>query len=259
MRAWLRHHVRCVLKAIGGIVREPVSMLLNVLVIGAALALPLAGYLALDALKRLSGGVATDPQLAVFLALDASRADIERIEAELKSAAFAQRVEFVSKDQALADLRREEAMAETIRALKSNPLPDAFVVHLRPDAGGAAEVFAQRLRAVPKVAHVRLDADWLRRIDAILRLVRYATLVLAGLLAAALVAVTFNTIRMQIARDLPAVELSRLLGATDGYLRRPFLYIGGWLGLLGGLVATAVISLLIALLNRPVAELAETY
>lgn len=259
MSAWLRHHVRCLLRSALGLAREPISSLLNILVIGAALALPLAGFVALENLKRLTGGLAADPQLSVYFVIDAARADIERVETAIKSAPAARQVRFVSKDEALAMLRQDPTLTETIKALKSNPLPDAYVVHLAPGAGQAAEELAAGLRKLPKVAHVQLDIAWVKRLDAILELVRVATLVLSALLAAALVAVTFNTIRLQIARNLESVELSRLIGATDGYVRRPFLYLGAWLGLLGAAVGVGVVLALLAILAAPVHELAELY
>jgi cell division transport system permease protein len=138
-------------------------------------------------------------------------------------------------------------------------LPDAFVVSLVPGDSGAAERLAAALRAEPKVAHVQFDAAWVKRLDAMLRLGGVAVGLLAALLAFGLVAVTFNTVRLQILTQRDEIEVSKLIGATDAYVRRPFFYQGVLVGLVGGLAAVAFVVGTVEILNGEIGRLAATY
>jgi cell division transport system permease protein len=259
MIAWLRSHARSLVSTLRRLGRTPLATLLNASVIGVALALPLGGWILMKNAERLAGHLGADPQLSVFLAADAGKADAARIEAALSGAQGVRRFRFVSKDDALAEMRRVEGVGEIVAALGANPLPDAFVVQLAPGSAEAAEALASALRALPKVAQVQLDSAWVRRLDSILRLGTLAVALLAGLLAFGLVAVTFNTIRLQVLTQRDEIEVSRLVGATDAYIRRPFFYHGVLLGLAGGLAALAIVAASAGLLNTEVGRLAATY
>jgi len=234
------------------------ATLLNVAVIGVALALPLGGYLLLQNLGTVTRQATGKPQVSLFLAPDADKADIAAIEAKLKLMPGVRSVRFISREQALAGLKRSENMAEVIAALQSNPLPDAFVI----EAGGSAselEGMEPELKALPKVAHVQLDSAWVKRLETLVALGRRAVLILSTLLAFGLVAVTFNTIRLQILTQKDEIEVSKLIGATDAFIRRPFFYLGFVLGTLGALAALAIVYLCMHILNRSILELAQLY
>jgi cell division transport system permease protein len=233
--------------------------LLNALVIGVTLALPLGAWVAVVNFERLAGHLGADPQLSVFLATDAGRADAARVEAALKGAPGVRSFRFVPKDEALTEMKRAAGLAEIAASLGANPLPDAFVVALSPGDAAAAERLAETLRAVPKVAHVQLDSAWVKRLEAILRLGGVAVGLVAILLSFGLVAVTFNTIRLQILTQRDEIEVSKLIGATDAYVRRPFYYQGTLIGLAGGLAALGVVAVSVAVLNGEVGRLAATY
>src|SRR5450759_663533 len=143
-------------------------------------------------------------------------------------------------------------------ALQSNPLPDAFVLET---GGSAAELerLEPELKALPKIAHVQLDSAWVKRLESLLALGRTAVLILATLLASGLVAVTFNTIRLQILTQKDEIEVSKLIGATDAFIRRPFFHLGLIQGALGGLAALAIVYLCMLILNRSILELAQLY
>ena len=127
------------------------------------------------------------------------------------------------------------------------------------DAESALEILRKEIAGWPKVAHVQLDSAWVKRFDAFLRLARLALWMLAGIFAAGLVAVTFNTIRLQVMAQAAEIEVARMIGATDAFIRRPFYWFGGLQGALGGLVALGTMALGIEALAAPVARLAETY
>ncbi len=259
MIAWARQHVRSGAAALRGLGRSPLALALNVIVVGIALVLPLGGYLVLENVGRLAEHGGAKPQLSVYFALDAGEADIERVRAALSHSAAVTGVRFVARADALRAMQRSPEMGEIVAALKTNPLPDVLIADLVAGDPAMAEALVADLTARPKVARVQFDAEWARRLDAILRLGRVALAILAGLLAAGLVTVTFNAVRVQILTQRDEIELAKLVGATDAFVRRPFLYQGTALGALGGLLATALVLGSAALLNAEVARLARAY
>ncbi|HMH17234.1 MAG TPA: permease-like cell division protein FtsX [Burkholderiales bacterium] len=259
MRAWLQHHGLSFTQTLGRLARSPFATGLNVLAIGVALALPFGVYCVLGNLESLSRNVSVDPQLSIFLSKDASKADIAAVEVRLKGAEGVRAVRFVSREAALVELSRAAGMDEVIASLRQNPLPDAFVVTLSVSDPALADRLERDFKALPKVAHVQADSAWVKRLDALFRLGRTAVMVLSGLLGLALVAVTFNTIRLQILTQRDEIELCRLIGATHAYIRRPFFYLGSLLGLFGGLAALAFVLASLAVLNRDLVQLTVLY
>lgn len=259
MSAWLRHHARSLAATLRRLARSPGATALNVLAIGVALALPLGAWVLLANAERLAGHAAGEPQLAVFMATDAVRADAARVEAAVANAPGVRRHRFVPKDEALAALKQADGAREIAATLGSNPLPDAVIVELAPSSAQAGEQLAAELRKLPKVALVQLDALWLQRLEALLRIGTVAVALLAGLLAVGMVAVTFNTVRLQIVTQHAEIEVSRLIGATASYIRRPFVWQGTVTGLAGGLVALGLVVGSLHVLNGEVARFAATY
>jgi cell division transport system permease protein len=248
MTAWFRQQAQ----AVGRGARR--VGLLNVLVIGVALALPAGGYALVESLRAVSGRLALDPQISLFL--DPKRSDADALSKTLKRDARISRVRFVPRDHALKELGTVQGLPELIAALGRNPLPDAFVVTAREES---IEALAADLARLPGVAHVQADAVWARRLASLARVGRAGLWLLAVLLGVALVAVTFNTIRLQILTQRDEIEVSKLIGATDTFIGRPFYYAGLLQGLAGGLVALAVVAFSLALLNREVRALSESY
>ena len=185
--------------------------------------------------------------------------EADALAARLKSDARIAQVRFVPRDKALKELKTTEGLADVIDALDHNPLPDAFVVRARDSSPETLAELAQELRRAPSVAHVQADAVWAQRLASLARLGRLAVLLLAGLLAFGLVAVTFNTIRLQILTQRDEIEVSKLIGATDAFIRRPFLYLGLLQGLAGGGLALGIVWSGLQLLNGEVRTLAQTY
>ena len=259
MRVWLQHHRLSFAQTTARLARSPFATALNVLAIGVALALPFGVYCMLANLEPLSRKVSVDPQLTIFLAKDAPKADIAAVESRLKGARGVRAVRFVSREAALADLGRTGGLQDVIANLPQNPLPDAFVVTLSASDPVLADRLELEFKSLPKVAYVQADSAWVKRLDALLRLGRTGVALLAGLLGVALVAVTFNTIRLQILTQRDEIELCRLIGATPAYIRRPFFYLGSMLGVLGGLAALAIVVGGLAFLNRDLATLAQLY
>lgn len=259
MRAWLWHHLESLGATLVRLARSPLSTLFNVAVIGVALALPLALHVVLANVSGRVAAAAAEPRLTVFLELDARAQQIEAVRGRLGAHPGVRGVRFVPRDEALRELARSMDLGDLAGSLPRNPLPDAFVVEPAAAPPEALERLRDELGALPGVAHVRLDAEWARRLHAALAVARAAVWVLGALFAFALVAVSFNTIRLQILTRREEIEVSTLIGATDAFIRRPFLYFGALQGLAGGLAAWAIVWAALRILNGALAELGKHY
>jgi len=252
LKAWLTQHGRGLRAALARFGATPFGSLFNILVIGFALALPFGFYIALDGLQTfaLHGLDSGGPQLSVFMALDAGRDDIAKIEQRLGQHPHVGKFHFVPRAQALQELKQSSGLADVVDSLPQNPLPDAFVVSADDRSPAVLEALRDEIQAWPRVAHVQLDSAWAQRLDALLRIGRFAAALLAILFAIALAAVTFNTIRLQILTQRDEVEVAKLIGATDAFMRRPLLYFGTLLGLASGVAAWLLVAGGILLFNR---------
>ena len=254
MRAWLRQHAAALRTATQRLWRP--SGLASALVIGIAVSLPAGGYALLESLRTLAGRATLEPQISLFLRPDAKRAEADALSRTLRADPRVAKLRFVPREEALKQLTAVEGMSEVIASLGRNPLPDAFIVTA---ADENLEPLAADLAKLPGVAQVQTDALWARRLASLASLARTALWLLTGVLGAALIAVTFNTIRLQILTQRAEIEVSKLIGATDAFIRRPFYYGGLVQGLAGGAFALLVVAGALALMNREVRVLAESY
>ena len=259
MKMWLAAHRRACTGTLSRLAGAPLASLFNILVIGTALALPLGFYVVLANLQGLARDFSPQPQLSIFLAPDAAAGDVRILEQRLKSQAGIAGFRFVPRAQALETLKSRAGLADVIAGLPNNPLPDAFVVTASASDAAALDALRAEFARWPKVTEVHVDSDWARRLDSLLALGRYAVLMLAAALALALVAITFNTIRLQILTQRDEIEVAKLIGATDGWIRRPFLYFGGILGAAGGAAAWMMIWIALLIFNMQLTALSELY
>ena len=261
MSAWFSSHFAALRDALQRLLAAPINTLLSLLAIGIALALPAGALVVIDNLQTLGNGLAGRHEISIFLAADASRADAAEIDRRLK-AGVSGAIRFVPREMALKQLQATEGLADVLSGLQQNPLPDAFVIRpTGPMAGENANLdsLAKTFAAWPKVAHVQVDSSWVRRLDALLRFGRLAATMLAVILGAGMLAVVFNTIRLQALGRRDEVELALLIGATPAFVARPFLWFGILEGIFGALVALALVSASMALLAAPAAELLALY
>jgi cell division transport system permease protein len=259
MKVWLWQHTRTFGATLAKIVRSPVASMLNVGVIGVALALPVGLHLGLSNLERFAGELAAAPQLSVFLAREASAAEVAQIEQRLKRHSGVRRYSYVPRDEALREIKASTGLADVIDSLAQNPLPDAFVVDANDGASQNLEALRDEFRRWPKIEHVQLDSAWAQRLEALLHVGRLSVLVVGALLAFALIAVTFNTIRLQILTQREEIEVAKLIGATHPFIRRPFLYFGVLLGFAGGAAAWATALAGVYLFNDALSDLSRLY
>jgi cell division transport system permease protein len=268
MNAWFRQHRFALGAALSHVRKAPGSFLFNVLVVAVALALPFAGVTLLDNVRPLSEQLSVDPEISLFLKPDTPRDRAEALGPQLRQILNSRRarVEFVAREQALGDLRDRNGLTDVIQTLGDNPLPDSYVIKLEGFASGAdnanaahVDAIAEQMRALPGVDSVQVDSAWVKRLAALLGVLRLALLLLAVTLGVVVIAVVFNTIRLQVLTQREEIAVSRLLGATDNFIHRPFYYTGALLGLCSGAVALGAVALALQPLNRAIAEFARLY
>jgi len=231
----------------------------NILVIGIALSLPAGMYLVLQNVQGLVTKLSGTPQISLFLSMDAKQDDVDKLRRLFAQHPAIARAEFVPRADALEQLKKSTGLADVIGGLQQNPLPDAFVVYPKPDEAQVLEALRNDLSKLPKVEQAQLDSAWAYKLEALLKFGRVAVLILAVMLSLALVAITFNTIRLQILTQSSEIEVSKLIGATNSFIRRPFLYFGATQGLLGGIMAWLIVTLSLLLLNFQLKTLAQLY
>jgi cell division transport system permease protein len=255
----LIEHLRVLHYTLRRLLLTPNATLLNILIIGIALSLPVGGYVLLKSVQTLGSKIAGTPQISVFLAAGTGTADIERIGDKLKQHGGIKSIEFVSREVALKKLQQSTGMSDVIGGLSQNPLPDAFVIYPKDGNVKALEALRDELKTWQHFEHVQLDSAWIHKLEALLDFGRMAVAILAALLSFALIAITFNTIRLQILTRREEIEVAKLIGATDAFIRRPFLYFGLTQGLLGGIAAWLLVAISLQLLNHQVGNLTQLY
>jgi len=266
MSPWLRQHRFALGAALSTVRKSPGSFLFNVLVVALALTLPFAGITLLDNVRPLSEQLSVDPEISLFMRDDASRADalaprIRQIVAP--QGGQGAEIAFVPREQALASLKERSGLGDVLETLGDNPLPDSYVMKLEgfASAGAAAQVdlITERLGELPGVATVQVDSAWVKRLSAMLAILRLALLLLAATLGIVVIAVVFNTIRLQVLTQKEEISVSTLLGATNDFIHRPFFYTGALLGLCAGAVALGAVTLALRPLNGAIGEFARLY
>jgi len=247
-------HLRVLRHTLQRLLLTPNASLLNILIIGIALSLPVGGYVLLKSVQILGSQIAGTPQISVFLAAGTNSGEIDRIGDKLKQHPGIKRIEFVSREVALKKLQQSTGLADVIGGLTQNPLPDAFVIYPKDGNVAALEALRDELKTWPRFEHVQLDSAWVHKLEALLDFGRMAVAILASLLSFAL-----NTIRLQILTRREEIEVAKLIGATDAFIRRPFLYFGLTQGLLGGIAAWLLVAGSLLLLNHQVGTLTQLY
>lgn len=256
---WLRQQWRASLAALRQLGRQPIATFLTTLAIGVAISLPSGLYLALTNLDRLAGSLPTQPEISLYLESDIAANEREALAKRLQQHPLLASRRYIPRDEALKALGESQNLADITAGLEQNPLPDAWIVQPTQATPAQMKRLEAEFKQLPGVAEVHLDSAWVERLQAALALGHIVVLILASLLGMALVAISGNAIRALILAKRDEIEVSRLIGATDRYIRRPFLYLGALQGLLGGVAAIGVLALAGVLLHPPIARLAALY
>jgi cell division transport system permease protein len=267
MKSWLRQHLLALTDALKHLSTSRGNFTLNVLVVAIALALPFAGLTLLENARPVSERLSVEPEISIFMAMDTPRERSNALAHEIRSIVQrsnnAATLAFIPRERALSQLQNKSGLSDAIIALGENPLPDGYVLKLgrvQNNADAArVEGLAAQLKALPGVEYVQIDSAWVKRLAALMNVLRLALLFLATTLGVVVVAVVFNTIRLQVMTQRDEIEVSRMLGATDAYIYRPFYYTGALLGLVAGAVALGLVVLALHPLNNAIAEFARLY
>jgi len=261
MIGWAMRHVQSALFAAGRLARAPLATAFTVLVIAIALTLPSSLGLAILSVRTATGDFANAVNVSVFFKQDVALDKARQLAASLRERNGVASVRLVSKDEAYKSFRQSSGFGEALDALGENPLPHALDV--RPDTSAATttqmDALRRHIEAWPEVELVQVDNDWVRRLNAILDLLRGILVGAAVLLGLGVLAIIGNTVRLEIFNRRAEIEVSKLVGGSNAFVRRPFLYTGLYYGLAGGLAAAMLILLGLGLLNGPVTRLAESY
>jgi len=257
MRAWLAHHLHSLKIAAEQFRAAPVATLFTVLVIGVAVSLPAGLYVLLANLERAAGGVKPHAEVTAFFK-DVDAARVRAFAASLKKHGEIAEVQFVSKADGIKRLEAA-GLAEVAAGLPENPLPHTLVLTPKDTTPAALEALAEQFRANPDIERVLVDTDWIKRLAALMQLGRDLVGMLIVVLGVALAAITANTIRLQIYAQKDEIEVARLIGATDRFIRRPFLYFGGIQGLVGGVTGWLLVLAGGLMLETSVAQVAAAY
>jgi cell division transport system permease protein len=259
LRAWRRHHRQSAADSLARVFHQPLSSLLTFLVIGVALALPSGLWLSLENLSTLGGALDRPVSLSLFLADAAGEDEARGLAKDLAGRGDVDGVNFISREAALEEFVTHSGLGDLVASLPDNPLPQVLVVRPVSEDPARIEELEAVLAALPLVEEVLVDTRWLQRLQSIMALARRAVQFLAALLVAAVVLVVGNTIRLTIESRRDEVVITKLVGGSNAFVRRPMLYTGLWYGFGGGLVAAALVALGIALLRPPVDALARAY
>ena len=260
LASWAVRHASTAGAALERLARQPFASLMTILVIAVTLALPAAMNLVVKNAQSISASWDNALDFSVFLKSETSLEDAQRLADIISQRADVERVTLIPSDQALAEFKEQSGFGEALDHLTSNPLPHTMVV--RP-ASANTEVsmglLNEELGNLPETDFVQVDTEWVQRFHAILDILRRAIAIGAMLLGAAIIVIIGNTIRLDIQNRSEEIEVTKLIGASNAFVRRPFLYSGLWYGLGGGLLALALVRYGLYALEAPVARLAGLY
>jgi cell division transport system permease protein len=257
---WASRHLSTSVGALGRLFRHPFASLMIILVIAVTLALPAAVNVMIKNASAISGSWNNAFDFSAYLKLEVSADEARNIGQLLAQRADIDSVDVITADDALAEFKSRSGFADALEQLSENPLPHALVVRPGPGNTGASIILMQEeIGNLPEVDFVEADTEWVQRFHAILEIVQKAIAIGAALLGLAIVVVIGNTIRLDIENRRDEIEVTKLIGASNAFVRRPFLWTGFWYGLLGGLMALALVFAGLKLLEEPVGRLAGLY
>jgi len=265
MKTWLSRHLQTLLGTLGRLLQQPLANLMTVLVMGIALALPACLDLLVKNAQQASGHWDRALDVSVYLKREVSAEAAAKLAEQLKRRPDIKAVQFITADEALKDFREASGFGDALQALDHNPLPHTLVITPADTVAdtaamsGSLATLNKELEALPEVDVVQLDTAWVQRYLAILDTVRRVVYLVAVLLAVGVVVVVGNTIRLDIQNRRDEIEVTKLVGGSDAFVRRPFLYSGMWYGFGGGVIAWLITTTAVLLLAGPVQRIAGLY
>ena len=258
---WLLQHASAFFSSLGRLYRKPAGALVSISVIGISLALPAGFYALLENAQRVTAHLDATSHLSLFLAPGMDEERVMALADSLRARADILEVDVISPDDALAEYKENSGFAGALDALGRNPLP--FVIIVRPQSVPALSAgdgtLLSELQSLPEVDFGRFDWQWAQRLHQIIEVFQRGVMIAAAVFAGAVLLIVGNTIRMSVHNRRQEIEVHKLFGATDAFIARPFLYSGMLHGVAGSLLAWLMLEVCMALLQGPVARLADLY
>lgn len=258
---WWAHHQQSARSSFMRLVGAPVQTLMTALVVAIAMALPATLMVALNNIQRLGDHWDSTPKITVYLHVRAQQAAIEQLQLTLQQLPQVQAQQYISPERALEDFQTQSGFGNVLNVLDENPLPPTMILTPTADAASPEKLqsLVERVAEEAIVDQVEIDLDWVRRMQALMALGQQIVKGLALLLSLGVLLALGNTIRLAIENRRDEIVISKLVGGTDGFVRRPFLYTGAWYGIFGGILACLLVSVGFAFLAGPVSALAGAY
>ncbi|MGI9272450.1 MAG: permease-like cell division protein FtsX [Woeseiaceae bacterium] len=260
MTAWFARHVSTSIGSLGRLFRQPFASLMIVLVIAVTLAIPAALNLVVKNAQSVSSGWDNALDFSIYLERDVTTGDAANLKGLIEQRADVESVRLITAAEALIEFKAQSGFGDALDHLTENPLPHTLVVRPSPSNTGQSMILLQEeLGNLPEADTVQVDTEWVQRFHAILDIFRRSIVIGASLLGIAIVIIIGNTIRLDIQNRREEIEVTKLIGASNAFVRRPFLWSGFWYGLFGGVLAVGLVHYGLFLLEQPVARLAGLY
>lgn len=261
MTSWLRHHRYAFKIAIQRLKQNYLSSLANIFVIALILCVPLIGAAILQTSQPILHELDIKPEITLFLNDGVNQEQQQNLLTNIKAEANVASADILTKDYALNSLKQDKAWAQALQALDHNPLPDAILVRLidSPQMSKNANDLAAKWRQLDTVNSAQLDDEWLQRLESLLNFVKFGMLIMAIAVAIVVIATVFNTVRLQALSQREEIAVARLVGATESFVQRPFLYLGSITCLLAFLLSIGLTWLALNGLNVYLGDLGQSY
>ena len=250
--AWLMHHLQSMVFSLGKIYRSPSATLMTITVIGITLTLPGGFYLLMKNIENMSGDLRSSTQITLYLDLGLSEEQARKFDQQLKTNSNIDHTEFLSRTRALEEFRQSSGFGKTLDQLESNPLPHTIIVQPINELDTLTlKTLLSKLEAEPQVDLAKLDTEWLEKLYTLIEIAKRSVIIVSILFSFAVLLIIGNTIRLDIQNRYQEIIVTKLIGATDAFIRLPFLYGGIWYGLFGGLLAWLIVELSVIALTGP--------
>ncbi len=261
LRAYVRDHIRVLLFSLGKLYRTPFATIMTILMIAVALALPTCLYVLLNNLQNVTQKWDDAGQITLFLHTNTSEQQIKKIQQQLEKNSQVENVSYIPADTALSEFKQRSEFSDLLEGLVSNPLPPSLVVTPITHAKQSTSLnkLKNEFENITQVEQVQMDMQWLQRLQAITNIIQRAILAIGIMLGLSVLLVVGNSIRLDIENRRDEIEVTKLIGASDRFIRRPFLYGGMWYGLLGGVLALLLVFIVLLVIRQPAQNLVSLY
>ena len=261
LKEFFIRHVQVFFYSLGLLSITPLATLLTSAAIGIALALPAGLYVTLDQAEQISSDFDNISQISLFMKKDISEKEVNTLKIELESLTEITQIKTINRDTALEEFKQNSGFGDALKALKNNPLPHLLIIYpnLNHQSPTQIDDLIERLKKIKQVDLVQMDVQWLKRLYAIIHIAQRGVLIIASLLALAVLLIIGNTIRLAIENRRNEIVVMKLIGGTDSFIRRPFLYTGFWYGFFGSFLAIILVNSSLVIINDPLANLSSLY